>query len=83
MKVKRFLTPRAIDRFKIMCGVYAFVMSVSFLTSKAEGFSSYIEEPAESPPYMFENESYDKMESRITPYGYVEEYTNKDIFCQR
>ena len=59
MKVKRFLTPRAIDRFKIMCGVYAFVMCVSFLTSKVEGFSgAYIEEPVGSPPYMYDGEEY-------------------------
>lgn len=32
---------------------------------------------------MFNGKEYDKKEVRITDYGFVEEYTNGDIFCQR
>jgi len=31
---------------------------------------------------MFNGKEYDKKEVRITDYGFVEEYTNGDIFCQ-
>ena len=33
--------------------------------------------------FTYKDESFSKYEQRVTDYGYVEEYTNNDVFCQR
>ena len=79
MKVKRFLTPRATNRFKIMMGAYLFMIAISFLTSYAEGMFRDLEEV----DYTWDGHTYSLYERRETPYGYVEEWSDNDIICQR
>ena len=82
MKVKRFLTPRAINRFKVSTGFFLFTIAVSALTNYAAGYLRELE-GVEEEQFRWNGHIYDKYVKRETPYGYVEEWTDNDVFCQR
>ena len=78
MKVKRFLTPRALNRFKIMTGSFGVIMAISLLTTAVAG---YIRRMEDEGPFTWESAEYTMKEIRETHTGYIEEYTNNDQFC--
>ena len=71
MKVKRIVTPRAISRFKFMTGAFFACILVQYIAGMVQA------------TFTLNGQEYTQYEKRVTPYGYVEEFTNNDIFCQR
>ena len=78
MKVKRIVSPRAISRFKFMTCAYFVIIAIQYLADFALAKVRSLSEL-----YSFNGVEYSKFEQRMTDYGYIEEYTNNDIFCQR
>ena len=76
MKVKRIVSPRAISRFKFMTCVYFACIAIQYFADYALAKVRKLSEL-----HMFNGVEYSKYEQRITDFGYIEEYTNNDIFC--
>ena len=78
--MKRILNARQVRRIKFMCGTFMSLLMLAFLGDRV---SAQISRQGYGGPYYWQGVEYAQFTRIKTDTGYVDEYTNRELFCRR
>jgi hypothetical protein len=77
--MKRLLTERQVRRLKFMCTSSAALFLLQFCAEKVAAATR----DQYDGPFFWNGKEYSQFKRTATPTGYIDEYTNKEGFCER